>query len=160
LGIDDYEIWFYQPRCINKEKEEQLNAIHLRNLDVLLEYFSEDKIRIIPIDFDDNFRIINPPVFNRLIVRKDNKFTIIFPDQSDEIKSMVNTRISEINEHNPIIRHSYIDSRSLNNLGGNIHCSFKTFPIMPPRPAEPARIEPPPEEKYELDKELINNDKY
>ena len=48
--------------------------------------------------FNREGKILKPPIFNRVILRKDNKFKIIFPDPfDDEIKELVKYEMENYN---------------------------------------------------------------
>lgn len=128
LEKDDYEIWFYDPICDDKEYQSKLKQIQEYNKTILHKYFDEDKIKYFPLKFSTEGHIIAPPLFNRVIMRKNNRFKIIFPEQPPEIKELINSRLEEIRRVFPDIIYEYINTLELHRSSGNIHCGFKTIP--------------------------------
>jgi hypothetical protein len=130
LGIDDYEVWFYDPLCDDFKYQTELKTIQENNKTILHKYFNVDKIKYFPLKFSNTGYIISPPLFNRIILRNNNQFRIIFPDQSAEIKALIDTRLEEIKTTFNHIIYDYIDTTELHNMNGNIHCGFKNLPIL------------------------------
>jgi hypothetical protein len=129
-GIDknDYEVWFYDPLCDDESYQYKLKEIQEINKAILQEYFPVDKIKYLPLKFSNTGHIISPPLFNRIVLRNNNRFRIIFPDQSAEIKVLIDTRLEEIKTTFNHIIYDYIDTTQLHNMNGNIHCGFKNYP--------------------------------
>ena len=128
ISKDDYEIWFYEPLCDDETYQTKLKTIQEINKAILQEYFPVDKIKYFPLKFSNTGHIISPPLFNRIVLRNNNRFRIIFPNQSAEIKSLIDTRLEEIKTIFNHIIYDYIDTSQLHNMNGNIHCGFKNFP--------------------------------
>ena len=125
-GINDYNIWFYNPICEeNKTYEIKLREIQKFNLLILLGFFPKEKIELFDLFFDENGKIIKPPIFNRVILRKGNHFRIIFPDPKDEF---IIEKVKEELDDNPYVEYFFVDTSELHNLNGNIHCGFKSIP--------------------------------
>lgn len=125
-NINDYNIWFYHPICSeDKSYNRQLKEIFNYNYDILKRFFPENRIKLFDLFFETTGKIIYPPIFNRILLRKGNNFRIIFPDQPNiELKQQI---INEI-EIYPNINYHFIDTSQLHKLNGNIHCGFKTIP--------------------------------
>lgn len=135
-SINDYIILFYKP--VLEELEEKcdpdiisgLNEIWERNYKILKSIFPEEKIKLIETIFTQKGKIKNPPIFNRILVRDENKFLAIFPQQVDpQVSDIIDSIIEGINATGTIeITHHYIDTHILHNEGGNLHCRYKTIP--------------------------------
>jgi hypothetical protein len=131
LGKDDYEIWFYDPICdANPAYQTKLKEIQEINKEILQQYFSEDKIKYFPLKFNTDGTIISPPLFNRILLRRNNRFKIIFPEQSAELTLLIECRLEQIKTTFPAIEYDYINTNKLHYLNGNIHCGFKTIPVI------------------------------
>ena len=128
---DDYIILFYKPFCkTDFEVNKRLLEVFNYNLQILEKAFGEEKIFTFDTEFvkGDVFKttnIVNPPLFNRLLIRKDDMYYIYFPSQNYENKKLLDELMVNINTFFPNIKYKYINTSTLHNLGGNIHCAFK-----------------------------------
>jgi len=126
LTHNDYEIWFYNPICDDKDYERRLKVIQEESLKILRKYYSEDKIKIFNLEFTSDGKILKPPIFNRIVLRTNNKFCLIFPEQDDN--TPISSRLEEIKSTGVDIEYHFIDTEQLHKQNGNIHCAFKSFP--------------------------------
>lgn len=134
LGKDDYDIWFYNPICSESESfQKELVTIQRYNLQILYEFFPSSRIKLFDLNFDENGYIKEPPLFNRVILRKDNTFRIIFPDQENTVlKQQITNQLDEYNLNQSIhIDYHFIDTTQLHRENGNIHCGYKAIPVIP-----------------------------
>jgi len=134
LGKDDYDIWFYNPKCLESESyQEKLVTIQQYNLQILYEFFPLSRIKLFDLNFDENGYIKEPPLFNRVILKKNNTFRIIFPDQRNiALKTQIIVQLDEYNMNPNIdIDYHFIDTTQLHKENGNIHCGYKAIPKVP-----------------------------
>ena len=127
---NDYNIWFYNPICSeDRLYQTKLKEIQQFNLLLLLGFFPKEKIKLFDLHFNREGKMLKPPIFNRVILRKDNKFKIIFPDPfDDEIKELVKYEMENYIQNYEHIEYDFIDTLELHDYHGNIHCGFKSFP--------------------------------
>jgi hypothetical protein len=123
---NSYDVWFYEPECDDKAYEAKLKEVQQKNIRILRQYFTKEQIILFPLKFDNKSNIISPPLFNRLLLKKNNEYFAIFPKQDDLIKKLIEDRLKKIkfNLGNVL----YINSEKLHKNNGNLHCAFKTFP--------------------------------
>lgn len=124
--IDDYDIWFYNPVCEEDHSyHTALQVIFNYNYDMLRRFFPQERIRLFNLHFTPDGILLYPPIFNRVLLRRNNRFRIIFPDQqNDQLKQQV---INEMRRHSNIDYH-FINTDMLHRYSGNIHCGFKNIP--------------------------------
>tara|TARA_Y100000991_G_scaffold215698_1_gene207545 strand:- start:661 stop:1755 length:1095 start_codon:yes stop_codon:yes gene_type:complete len=127
---NDYNIWFYNPVCSeDRLYQTKLKEIQQYNLLILLGFFPKEKIKLFKLYFNPEGKIIKPPIFNRVILRRENKFKIIFPEPfDDEIKELVQYEMENYIQKYEHIEYNFIDTSELHDYYGNIHCGFKSFP--------------------------------
>ena len=131
LGKDDYDIWFYNPTCSDESYQEKLVAIQQYNLRILYEFFPESRIKLFELEFVKDGFIKNPPLFNRVILRKGNNFRVIFPKQDEKLENQIKSQIEIYNTNNNIyIENCFVDTSQLHKENGNIHCGYKAIPII------------------------------
>ena len=125
-----YDIWLYNPICTeDKNYHHQLQDIFNYNYNFLKIFFSKENIKLFELKFSPNGKIINPPIFNRILLRKNDSFRIFFPSQPDmTLTTQVITEMEKIIRNYPKIDYFFIDSCELHNLNGNLHCGFKNVP--------------------------------
>ena len=128
-GKDDYNIWFYNPVCEDVDYERKLKEIFNFNYLTLKNFFPEEKIILFELYFSPEGKIIHPPIFNRIILRKDSRFRIIFPDQPQIVKDKVILEIERYKKIYNDIDYFFIDTKELHQQYGNIHCGFKNIPL-------------------------------
>lgn len=115
------------------ERERQTN-LELISQVVFSKSYIEMKERFVefPIDLninDNNYRIINIPIFNRVCIKKNNKFTFLFSTNGEldsEVEIIFNKEIKEMNPDNNyhfINIYEYYNSKSM--VGGGLHCLIK-----------------------------------
>lgn len=132
-GEDDFVIFFYKPFCVDDEDfNNQLLEIFQYNLNILENVFGKERIYLFDTEFSkgttfNTTYIVSPPLFNRLLIRKDDIFYIYFPAQNYNNMEKLNDILNKIIYNFPRIVYKYIDTSTLHNLGGNIHCAFKAI---------------------------------
>ncbi len=136
-GLDSFKIWVYQPvfeENVLDPMKELITANFDYNKTKLEEKFGADRIVYFPTLFNENGFISNPPLFNRLSLKKDNSYLFVFPRQTDELKAMIEQQITIIRQNLPefTINTNYIDTTSTHemsgfgdSIGGNLHCIVK-----------------------------------
>lgn len=132
LGKDDYDIWFYDPKCLESESyQKKLVDIQQYNLGILYKFFPKSRIKLFELEFVKNGFIKKPPLFNRVILRKDNNFRVIFPKQDEKLENQIKSQIEIYNTNNNIyIENCFVDTSQLHKENGNIHCGYKAIPII------------------------------
>ena len=131
LGKDDYDIWFYNPTCSDESYKEKLVAIQQYNLGILYEFFPKSRIKLFELEFTKDGIIKNPPLFNRVILKKGNNFRVIFPKQDEKLENQIKSQIEIYNTNNNIyIENYFVDTSQLHKENGNIHCGYKTIPVI------------------------------
>lgn len=132
-GDDDFVIFFYKPFCIeDTDFQNKLLDIFQYNLNILENVFGIEKIILFDTEFSkgrtfNTTFLVNPPLFNRLLIRKEDIFYIYFPLQNYENTKKLNDTLSSIIYNFKNIKYKFIDTQILHNLGGNIHCAFKVI---------------------------------
>ena len=116
------------------EKERQYN-LELISSVIFDEPYIEKKDRFVefPIDLqktDSGYRIINIPIFNRVCIKKSDKFTFLFSTNGDldsEVKSIFDEEKDQMNPDNNYHFINISDSyNTMNgNVGGGLHCLIK-----------------------------------
>lgn len=134
---NDYIVLFYKPYCNdNQECDILLNKIFYYNYNILCKVFEKEKIFTFNTEFIYKSRtncvmLKNPPLFNRILIRQNNTFTVIFPDQEIIIKNQLIDLLDNIQQRCTINYH-FINTYKLHNMGGNLHCAFKNILTVPP----------------------------
>lgn len=115
------------------EQERQSN-LDLISIAVFDKPYSETKSRFVefPIDLEkieNKYRILNVPIFNRVCIKKDNKFTFLF-STNGELDSDVNIIFEQERiEMDPYNNYHFIDISKYYNseaiVGGGLHCLIK-----------------------------------
>lgn len=136
-GIDKFKLWFYQPintEGLPPEVKTLINKNYEYNKLKLEAKFGAENIIYFPVEFLESGHIKSPPLFNRLSIKKEKTYTFVFPDQSAEIKELINTQIAIIktNLSDYTININYINTTTSHNMtgfgdtiGGNLHCIVK-----------------------------------
>ena len=130
---NDYIIFFYKPVCkSNIDFENKLLEIFEYNYNILCKVFGKDRIYLFNTEFTPKATftisyIANPPLFNRLLIRKNDIFYIYFPIQVYYIYKQISNILDKINKKHDIINYTFINTTKLHNLGGNLHCAFKAI---------------------------------
>ena len=129
-GVEDYDVWFYHPVCLEDQDYHQaLQEIFNYNYDLLRRFIPTARIKLFNLHFTRDGKLVFPPIFNRVLLRKDNRFRIIFPDQENPgLKQQVINEMTTIIQRYPYIDYHFINTKKLHNLNGNIHCGFKNIP--------------------------------
>ena len=129
-GVEDYDVWFYHPVCLEDQVYHQaLQEIFNYNYDLLRRFIAAARIKLFNLHFTRDGKLVFPPIFNRVLLRKDNRFRIIFPDQENPgLKQQVINEMTTIIQRYPYIDYHFINTNKLHNLNGNIHCGFKNIP--------------------------------
>jgi hypothetical protein len=71
---NSYDVWFYEPECDDKAYEAKLKEVQQKNIRILRQYFTKEQIILFPLKFDNKSNIISPPLFNRLLLKKNNEY--------------------------------------------------------------------------------------
>jgi len=151
---DKYKVWIY---CIRNISEEILDTCNIPEIKKILEEerqhnlnlisielfgsnyeFNIDKFVELPIDLNidknNNFKIINPPIFNRVWYETDTECRVIFsgpidktilPKVNEELKligSISGTKNFKANVINTLEYHNEVGA-----AGGNLHCLIKNI---------------------------------
>jgi hypothetical protein len=136
-GLDSFKIWVYQPifeENVLDPMKELITANFDYNRTKLEAKFGADRIVYFPTFFNENGFISNPPLFNKLSLKKNNSYLFVFPRQTYELEAMIEQEITIIRQNLPefTINTNYIDTRSThemsgfgNSIGGNLHCIVK-----------------------------------
>lgn len=133
-----FKLWFYKP-VFNEDVSEaiktMITTMYLTNKEILIREFPDLEIIEFDLEFSSTGSILNPPLFNRLCIKKGDQYIFIFPDQYNEsIKSKVEEEITKIKEYYTNTFLYYVDSIITHNetgfsnvIGGNLHCLTKQF---------------------------------
>lgn len=133
-----FKLWFYKP-VFNEEVPEEIRTMittrYLTNKEILNTKFPDLEIIEFDLEFSSTGSILNPPLFNRLCIKKGDKYIFIFPDQYNEsIKSKITKEITQIRQYYTNTFFNYIDSSVTHKasgfngvIGGNLHCLTKQF---------------------------------
>jgi len=133
-----FKLWFYKPvfyEDISDEISTMITTRYLTNKEILNIKFPDLEIIEFDLEFSSTGSILNPPLFNRLCIKKGDEYIFIFPDQYNEsIKSKIEEEITKIKEYYTNTFFYYIDSMSTHTesgvsgiIGGNLHCLTKQF---------------------------------
>jgi hypothetical protein len=129
-GVEDYNVWFYNPICSEDEEYNRaLQDIFLYNYTKLQELFPIERIKLFNLHFTRDGKLKFPPIFNRVLLRRGKMFRIIFPDQIIlELKQQVIDEMENVIQTYPHIEYYFINTDQLHMEQGNIHCGFKSIP--------------------------------
>lgn len=129
-GVEDYNVWFYNPVCLEDEEyNRQLQDIFIYNYNKLRELFPEERIKLFNLHFTSEGKLPFPPIFNRVLLRREDRFRIIFPDQRNPaLKRQVMDEMEIVKETYSDIDYHFINTEQLHMEQGNIHCGFKSIP--------------------------------
>ena len=133
-----YKLWLYTPIFTDDISEELKTKIlenHNNNKEKITEIISSDNIIEFPLLFNSLGMINDPPLFNRICIKKKNKFIFIFPSQNDRIKEKIMEQFEIIKSGYPESIIEFVDSTVTHNdngipgniIGGNLHCLTKQF---------------------------------
>ena len=76
---------------------------YLTNKEILNIKFPDLEIIEFDLEFSSTGSILNPPLFNRLCIKKGDEYIFIFPDQYNEsIKSKIEEEITKIKEYSEL----------------------------------------------------------
>ena len=127
---NDYVIFFYKPVCDNLQFQNELLIVFEYNYNILQNVFGKEKIFLFDTHFTkgatfDSTHLVHPPLFNRLLIRKDDLFYIYFPYQEYITLVKLVGVLKSLNFDKIIYK--FINTNTLHNLGGNLHCAFKAI---------------------------------
>ena len=99
------------------------------NYKKLRDLFPEERIKLFNLHFTPDGKLPFPPIFNRVLLRRDDRFRIIFPDQRiPALKQQVIDEMENVIQTYPHIDYHFINTNQIHNKQGNIHCGFKSIP--------------------------------
>lgn len=131
-GKNKSKIWFYYPVFNDDFNKDEVEHFWILNYNILLKYFNFNDIILIPTLFEGG-KISIPPYFNRTILKKNDTYHIIFPYDTIDIKNEIDIMTQKCNLENINVEIYSIDTtktHSVSNdgeIGGNMHCMFKTI---------------------------------
>ena len=135
---EEYKLWFYKPVFnddVSKETNEMILDIYGKNKEIIETRFPDLEIIEFDLEFNNTGSIVNPPLFNRLCIKKEDKYVFIFPEQFNlDTKLKIEEEILKIKENFNETFSYFIDSSVTHNetgltgaIGGNLHCLTKQF---------------------------------
>ena len=131
-GKNKSKIWFYYPVFNDDFNKDEIYYFWLLNYNILLKYFNFNDIILIPTLFKRG-KISIPPYFNRTILKKNDTYHIIFPYDTIHIKNEIDIMTKNCNLDNINIKIYSINTTKTHTIsndgeiGGNMHCMFKTI---------------------------------
>jgi hypothetical protein len=138
-GENNFKVWFYDLKDGHPYKQEQMDNLEIISKNIYGGPYKDniDSFVLFQILFNDNYQLINPPIFNRLLIKTQESVNIYFPKQPENLVHLFKAEINKMRNFRigSVINVTYLDTQNYHGTGvqgGNLHCLIKQELIYDP----------------------------